>query len=361
MTRSTYDIAASQIAAYVQPLTQGDLAMPFMLKDENGRALGLAEDHLSGKPLILIFLNEGSQELAPTLLRAFSSHQADISRFDAEVIAVSADSDAKANTNLKIQTGFPWPMPGDATGAVFASYGLHKGTGPACRIVVLTAFRQIRGWIDQVDDANETMRTIMSYLTVNDATDEASWSPPHAPVLLVPNVLSRAECGQLIQSYEQGGELTVRPPRPGEFNGDYKIPVYDHSRQDRIDHIIKQQETLAFLDQRLWSRVTPMIQKAFAFNVGRREDLHIARYIGARGGNTMGHRDNVTAGSASRRFALSVNLNEDYEGGDVVFKEFSNRGYRSPPGTALVFSSSLLHEVQETTEGTRYTLISHFH
>ena len=102
-----------------------------------------------------------------------------------------------------------------------------------------------------------------------------------------------------------------------------------------------------------------MIKKAFAFDVTRREDLHIARYEGERSGNEMGHRDNVSAATAYRRFALSMNLNDDYEGGEVVFREFSDDGYRGPPGSALIFSSSLLHEVLETTSGVRYTLISH--
>lgn len=54
-----------------------------------------------------------------------------------------------------------------------------------------------------------------------------------------------------------------------------------------------------------------------------------------------------------------MSLNEDYECGGVVFKEFSPRPYRGAAGTALIFSSSLLHEVQETASGTRYNLISH--
>ena len=74
----------------------------------------------------------------------------------------------------------------------------------------------------------------------------------------------------------------------------------------------------------------------------------------------MGHRDNTSPATAYRRFALSMALNEDFEGGAIVFKEFSPRGYSPPAGTAIVFSSSLLHEVEETTRGVRYNLISHF-
>lgn len=75
----------------------------------------------------------------------------------------------------------------------------------------------------------------------------------------------------------------------------------------------------------------------------------------------MGHRDNTSAAASYRRFALTVPLNDDYEGGEIVFREYSPRGYRPEPGTAVVFSSSLLHEILETAKGVRYALITHFY
>ncbi len=358
--RPTYAIAAEQIGAYVQPLWPGALAMPVEIRDEDGRRLSLADDHLSGKSLVLLFLNDASAATAVPVLTAFSASRDKLDRFHATVVAISSTSDAAHNRALKYSSGFDWPLASDSTGAIFASYGLHKENDMAIRIVVLTPLRQVRVWFDTPDDINETVSEIMDLLKNTQVAEEARWAPPHAPILMVPNVLSREECGQLIQSFETGGPLMVRPPRPGEIAGDYKIPVYEHDRQDRVDQIIKDKKTLAFLDERIWGRVTPMIQKAFAFEVTRREDLHIARYVGDRGGYTMGHRDNVSAATAYRRFALSMSLNEEFEGGEIVFKEFSPKGYRPPAGTAMIFSSSLLHEVQETTKGTRYNLISHF-
>ena len=199
----------------------------------------------------------------------------------------------------------------------------------------------------------------MDILQNTQAVEELRWSPPHAPVLIVPNVLSVEECGKLIESVETDTPFMVRWPQPGEVAGNYKMPVYEHERQDRIDMIIKDANTLTFLDERIFGRVTPMIKKAFAFDVTRRENLHIARYVGKREGIAMGHRDNAEPAVAHRRFALSMSLNDDYEGGEIASKEFSPKGYRVPAGTAMVFSSSLLHEVQETTSGVRYNLISH--
>jgi len=357
--RPTYAIAAEQIGGYVQPLWPGALALPFDIRDEDGRKLASSDDHLSGKPLILIFLNEPAVETSLPVLRAFSEQRDRINELQATVIAISATSDAAHNKMLKDRAAFSWPVAGDSTGAVFASYGLHKEHGTDIRIVVLTPLRQVRVWFDNPDDIKETVFTMTELLANTKAAEEARWAPPHAPILMVPNVLSREECAALIKSFEEGGPLMVRQPRPGELAGNYKIPVYEHDRQDRVDEIIKDQQTLAFLDERIFGRITPMIQKAFAFDVTRREDLHIARYVGDRGGYAMGHRDNTSAATAYRRFALSMSLNDDFEGGEIAFKEFSPRGYKPEPGTAMVFSSALLHEVQETTSGTRYNLISH--
>jgi hypothetical protein len=162
-----------------------------------------------------------------------------------------------------------------------------------------------------------------------------------------------------VESVETDTPFMGRQPQPGEIAGNYRIPVYDHHRQDRVDLIIKDPQTPAFLDKRLFGRVVPMIRKAFAFDVTLREDLHIARYVGKREGIVMCHRDNTEPPGAHRRFALSMSLNDDYEGGEIALREFSPRGYRVPAGSATVFSSSLLHEVQETTAGVRYNLISH--
>lgn len=359
-TRPSYQIAAPSIRPYVQPLWPGALAMPFDTRDEQGRKIGLADDHISGKHLIMAFLGDPDSERTAALLSALAEMEARLEAANATVLAISASSDATANKARKRDAGFGWPIIGDASGALFASYGLHKGTDRADRLVLLTPYRQIRSWFDIEGDAGTALGTIMDIMQAAGAAEETRWSPPHAPVLVVPNVFSPEECAGLVQSVVTDTPFMVRQPRPGEVPGNYKIPVYDHFRQDRIDLIIKDRSTLAILDERIFGRVVPMIKKAFAFDVTRREDLHIARYVGQREGITMGHRDNMEPPGAHRRFALSVSLNDDYEGGGISFREFSPKAYRVPAGTAMVFSSSLLHEVEETTEGVRYNLISHF-
>lgn len=355
---STYDLAAHQIRDYVQPLWPGAHAAPFSLRDQDGRSIGLHDDHLAGRPLLLVFINDPGT--AGRVCLALAAQRDRLAELQVPVAVISADSDARRNASLRHRMDVDWPVLGDSTGAVFAGYGLHKGSGVSARGVVLTASRQVRAWYDFEDALDDALGAIMSQIEQSLETTPDHWVTSHAPVLQVPGVLTREECAQLIASFEQDQPLMVRPPRSGELAGSYKIPVYEHNRQDRVDQIIRDQATLTFLDERIWGRVVPMVKKAFAYDITRREDLHIARYEGAREGHPMGHRDNVSAATAYRRFALSLNLNDDYEGGEVVFREYGNQKYKSQAGAALVFSSALLHEVLETTRGTRYTLISHF-
>ena len=55
--------------------------------------------------------------------------------------------------------------------------------------------------------------------------------------------------------------------------------------------------------------------------------------------------------------AVSINLNADYEGGDLRFPEYGSRTYRPPPGGAVVFSCSILHEATAVTRGERFAFL----
>ncbi len=76
------------------------------------------------------------------------------------------------------------------------------------------------------------------------------------------------------------------------------------------------------------------------------------------GGFFSTHRDNLSPATAHRRFALTLNLNEGYEGGFLRFSEYGPHLYRPGTGGAIVFSASLLHEVLEVTTGERFVLLS---
>src|SRR5262249_4528951 len=80
----------------------------------------------------------------------------------------------------------------------------------------------------------------------------------------------------------------------------------------------------------------------------------VSCYDSAFGGHFYRHRDNINAGAQHRRFAVTINLNKGYDGGDLIFPEFGRRRYRAPYGGAIVFSCGALHELTPVTCGNRY-------
>jgi predicted 2-oxoglutarate/Fe(II)-dependent dioxygenase YbiX/peroxiredoxin len=175
-----------------------------------------------------------------------------------------------------------------------------------------------------------------------------------APVLVLPRVLEPELCRELIAAYEAGGgeESGFMVEREGRTVG-----VYDPATKKRRDQEIREERLRAALRARITRRIAPEMRKAFQFNPTRIERYIVARYDGAEGGHFRAHRDNTTPGTAHRRFAVTINLNDGFEGGELWFPEFSTRRYRPPPGGAVVFSCSLLHEATPVTRGVRFATL----
>ena len=87
------------------------------------------------------------------------------------------------------------------------------------------------------------------------------------------------------------------------------------------------------------------------------ERLLIGCYDAKDGGHFRPHRDNTTRGTAHRRFALSINLNDEFDGGELVFPEFGPRRCKVPAGCGVVFGCSLLHMMTPVVRGRRYALL----
>ena len=112
------------------------------------------------------------------------------------------------------------------------------------------------------------------------------------------------------------------------------VAVQDRSFKRRRDHHIRHEPTRIAMRERIERRLLPEIWKAFQFSATRIERYIVACYDAAEGGHFMAHRDNTLGGTAHRRFAVTINLNDDYEGGDLRFPEFGPQRYRGPVGGA---------------------------
>ena len=175
-----------------------------------------------------------------------------------------------------------------------------------------------------------------------------------APVLAVPRIFEPAFCQALIEHYEaEGGEPSgfMR-----EVDGVTKLMMDDRHKR-RSDVHLEDGDLKSQARARILRRLVPQIEKAFQYKPTRMERYLIGCYEADSGGWFRPHRDNTTKGTAHRRFAVSINLNADFDGGDLRFPEYGARTYRPTVGGAVVFSCSLLHEATPVTRGRRFAFL----
>ena len=180
----------------------------------------------------------------------------------------------------------------------------------------------------------------------------AEGEPAFAPVLIVPRIFEPAFCERLIAYYRvSGGE-------PSGFAVDLAgrtVQRLHPALKRRRDAWIEDGELRDAARSRLAGRLFPMIERAWGWRATEIERDIVTCYDSAEQGFFSAHRDDATAGTAHRRFAVTVNLNtESYEGGALRFPEFGSRLYRPPTGGAIVFGCGLLHEATPVTSGVRY-------
>jgi hypothetical protein len=181
--------------------------------------------------------------------------------------------------------------------------------------------------------------------------------PLHAPVLIAPRVFEPELCQRLIALHEADG---------GRFTGVMRdeglrtIAVMDELKKRR-DVLVVDEDLQGLLRDRLQRRLFPLIARAMGFEATEIERYVVSCYDAADGAVFHAHRDSTTFGTAHRKFACSINLNDGFTGGDLRFPEFGRQTYRPPPGGAVVFSCALLHEATRVTEGRRYAFLPFFY
>lgn len=170
------------------------------------------------------------------------------------------------------------------------------------------------------------------------------------PVLLLPNVFDRALCRRLIGLYDADG---------GSESGIYRngVGVNDHSFKRRRDFTIEDPDLIRGLQGTIARRVSPEIGRVFFTEITRMERYIVGCYAAEDNAHFRPHRDNGPGLTAHRRYAVSINLNDDFDGGEVSFPEYSRRGIKAPQGWAVVFPAAILHAVSRVTYGRRYAFL----
>jgi predicted 2-oxoglutarate/Fe(II)-dependent dioxygenase YbiX len=187
------------------------------------------------------------------------------------------------------------------------------------------------------------------------SVDDSAGVPMFAPALMIPRVFGFDVCDFLVQFYEQQGGVD------SGFQFDVAgktTTLSDWRLKRRSDVPVAAPEVRELVRGQVVRRLIPAIEQFFQFRATRMDRYIVACYDAEVGGHFYRHRDNVNAGAQHRRFAVSINLNSNFEGCDLTFPEFGRKTYRPPEGGALVFSCGALHQVTPVTKGRRYAFLA---
>ncbi|MEX2409295.1 MAG: 2OG-Fe(II) oxygenase [Rhodovibrionaceae bacterium] len=330
-----------------RPLEPGDRAPPLQLRNGQGLMVSPGDDAHAGRAAVLIFAElPGAAAPLSALLKRLSLGEA--ARL---FIVVRQGSMGEAAS-----PGSIWLQ--DSDGEAAAAFGFAAAS---LGCAVIDANSRLLALLDGV--AQVQAPAIDAALRETTRAGGASGLANHPPVLLLPRVLSPQDCARLIAEWE-------KPVRTWQSDGftsagydsertSFKVQVDSHGQLEQLvlrDPVLEQ-----WLDSRFARRIRMEIRKVFHHQLPMREDYRIVCYDARKGGYLGPHRDNPNAQTRHRLFTAVVALNDaaDYEGGTLAFPEYAPGGYRLAAGTAVVWSTSLLHEVQPLHAGRRVVLGTH--
>ena len=323
-------------------LEPGDRFPEFMLADQTG-AMRAFSQRVRGLAMA-VFL-DSSDALRQSLRGLADAYQA------VELDCLAIDGAA--------ESAEPWPtILADEAGRIRQSLREMTGRIAARPLAFLLDRNQriIALTDDTLADGGDLARWALTRWSAEPPAAPAAEIRYAAPVLTIPHVLSRDDCRALIARWHEMGNA------PGKVTslvkGEQVERVYENLKKRR-DHRLNDPVVLRPLLALIARRLGPELEKAFHYRTFKFDRVLIACYDAERGDFFRRHRDNQTPATATRRFALTLNLNsEEYDGGELIFPEYGDYRYKPATGAAVLFSCSLLHEALPVTAGQRFALLS---
>ncbi|MGQ0676983.1 MAG: 2OG-Fe(II) oxygenase [Rhodospirillales bacterium] len=322
-------------------MERGDRVPNFVLADLAG-AFRLFYDQTKGVPGVVALVRAADPQSAAAI-KALAARAPELAEAGAEAFAVVAGA---ADAAAALAKDAPFPVFVDPEGKVNAVYPVAGESGGR-KTVVIDANQRVLAAFADADPAAEADRAL-DFIRRNCRAPEARPAGRPAPVLLIPDAFDRALCRDLIVAWgTDHAELGV--------SGSTDAVLYDRKKSQ--DHIVREPAMVRRISETLNRRVAPEVAKAFTFKGPYGFDGHIVLgYDAARKDFFGPHRDNMSPRTRHRRFAISLNLNDDFEGGQLRFPEYGGALYGLDAGMACVFSCTLLHEALPVTRGRRFAL-----
>ena len=336
----------------IAPLGPGDRLGNFALPDTAGlqRVFYL---ELGGGPILLFACGRASDPAQAEALAALAAAAEGLRRQGVEILAVSADG-AAANKAMAERLGLDLTVFSDPQGTVLAHLLAPdpQGARPAFATYALDPNQRILGRFTQPSAETQLEAAAAAFGAWAGCREPGRVLGQTAPVLTLPEVFDPALCRALIEAWEQ-------EHHEGGLSDGTKN-VVDESKKRNLEHVIRDPALRRRVTHTLARRIGPELVKVFSYRAPYRfEGLYILSYRDDRQDFFGTHRDNLRQESP-RRFALSLNLNDDFEGGELRFPEYGPHLYKPGAGGAAVFSCDLLHEALPVTRGQRWVLVSFF-
>lgn len=309
-------------------------------------------DSAAGRWLVLMLAASTSLPVVRDALAKLARVRPLFDDHHAAFFGVVAQAEPQAKTQLP---GVRWFIDDDlAISKAYGAASIDAKPGPSIRYRPMLYLLDPQMRLFAIRPADQIDAFIDEFKALPEP-DLHGGAPSQAPVLIAPRVFEPELCRRLIDAYEGGDHAESGFMR--EIGGK-TTHILDPDFKRRRDHNLIDQALIQEARRRVTRRLVPQIRKVFQFNVTRMERDIVACYRAQDAGFFKPHRDNTTAGTAHRRFAVTINLNaEDYEGGELVFPEFGAARFKPPTGGAVVFSCSLLHTVLPVTRGDRYAFL----
>lgn len=308
-------------------------------------------DAFGGRVIVLGFRGAKGQALAPEDLRALSELSEPIDAGTAAVFWVSTDPQDRPGA----------PGAGPAINAVWdpeREMAAAYGVGDDGLWLVLDSMLRVVEAIP-VRSGGGAVLALVPLVERHASAARQPGRGAGAPVIVLPDVFEDAFCRHLIGCHERAGG--GRESGFMQEVGGVARERHDPRWKRRRDLIIEDEALIGHVKARMARRAAAMLRRAFHFKLTRMERHLVACYSAADGGHFGPHRDDTVRVTEHRRFAASINLNDDFDGGELCFPEFGSQTYRAPVGAALVFSGALLHEVRRVTRGRRYAFLPFLH
>ncbi len=340
-------------------LTMGDPAPDFTAITQDRHTLKLSDK--AGTPTLLCFYAQDKLTSCQDIALSLKSLSPELTRLHVQIFSISLDT-PEDRAAFNATSDLPFTLLSDPSGQVSKRYGVCQENPDESLNYVRTAFLldsnlRILAIYEAISNLDTFQKILIQDIQTLCPPQPYIPMPMHAPVLMIPNVLSRDFCQKLISVWHTQGNEDSGFMKQGD-QGE-PIGVINYNNKIRRDHFVRDPELLTQIDGFIRRRVYPEILKCFHFDASRREEYKIACYDGSRGGHFKAHRDNTVSSTAHRVWAMTLNLNaEEYEGGHLRFPEYGPYLYKPETGSAVIFSCSLLHEAMPVTQGVRFVLLS---